>query len=117
MNNDKLSPQVARCASHSITELAQYAPDMIVSTAIIKKPTGHICVFAYDKGQKSEIKTSPFENHLQVIHGTLELHINAEQYALTEGQGFVIPAHFSHQFVAKEQFKMISTVIKSGYED
>ena len=29
----------------------------------------------------------------------------------------VIPAHSTHHFNANEQFKMISTVIKSGYED
>jgi quercetin dioxygenase-like cupin family protein len=33
------------------------------------------------------------------------------------GQGIIIPAHAKHSFTAKEQFKMITTVIKSGYED
>jgi quercetin dioxygenase-like cupin family protein len=33
------------------------------------------------------------------------------------GEGIIIPAHARHHFIANEQFKMISTVIKSGYED
>ena len=31
-------------------------------------------------------------------------------------QGIIIPANAKNSFCAKEQFKMISTVIKSGYE-
>jgi len=33
------------------------------------------------------------------------------------GEGIIIPAHSYHHFNANEQFKMLSTVIKSGYED
>jgi quercetin dioxygenase-like cupin family protein len=33
------------------------------------------------------------------------------------GEGIIIPAHAKHGFNANEQFKMISTVIKSGYEE
>ena len=40
-----------------------------------------------------------------------------KNYLLRTGDGIVIPAHASHCFNANEQFKMISTVIKSGYED
>jgi hypothetical protein len=33
------------------------------------------------------------------------------------GDGVIIPAHARHDFNAQQQFKMISTIIKSGYED
>jgi uncharacterized damage-inducible protein DinB len=33
------------------------------------------------------------------------------------GEGIIIPAHSKHSFTANEQFKMISTIIKSGYEE
>jgi hypothetical protein len=36
---------------------------------------------------------------------------------LDKGQVIIIPAHDFHIFNANEQFKMISTVIKSAYED
>ena len=44
-------------------------------------------------------------------------HINEKKYKLRLGEGIIIPAHASHCFNANEQFKMISTVIKSGYDD
>ena len=41
--------------------------------------------------------------------------ISEKKYKLKLGEG--IPAHAKHCFNANVQFKMISTVIKSGYED
>ena len=45
------------------------------------------------------------------------LTIKGKIYKLKSGDGIVIPAHAQHNFSAKQQFKMISTVIKNGYED
>jgi hypothetical protein len=39
------------------------------------------------------------------------------KHKLKLGDGVIIPAHARHDFNAKQQFKMISTIIKSGYED
>jgi quercetin dioxygenase-like cupin family protein len=46
-----------------------------------------------------------------------EVIINEKKYKLRLGEGIIIPAHTSHCFNAHQQFKMISTIIKSGYED
>jgi quercetin dioxygenase-like cupin family protein len=62
-------------------------------------------------------KTSPFDNYVQIIDGTAEVVIDEKNYKLRLGEGIIIPAHSAHRFNANEQFKMISTVIKSGYED
>ncbi|MEP7168518.1 MAG: hypothetical protein ABI855_04055, partial [Bacteroidota bacterium] len=40
-----------------------------------------------------------------------------KKHQLKLGNGIIIPANKSHCFNAKEKFKMISTVIKSGYDD
>jgi quercetin dioxygenase-like cupin family protein len=41
--------------------------------------------------------------------------INNKNYKVRLGEGIVIPAHATHNFNANEQFKMISTIIKNGY--
>ena len=46
-----------------------------------------------------------------------ELTINGEKIELKLGEGIIIPANASHHFTATQQFKMITTVIKSGYEE
>ena len=62
-------------------------------------------------------KTSPFDIYIQIIDGAAELFIMDKKYLLNPGEGIVIPAHSAHKFNAKERFKMLSTIIKSGYEE
>ena len=92
-------------------------PNAVVSKTIIKKATGNVTVSSLDAGEELAEKTSPFDTFVQIIDGTAELNINNKMYELKLGEGIVIPAHAKHHFNANVQFKMISTVIKSGYED
>jgi glycosyltransferase involved in cell wall biosynthesis len=58
-----------------------------------------------------------FDNYIQIIDGSAEITISDKVFNLKLGEGIVIPANAKHSFNANEQFKMISTIIKSGYED
>lgn len=102
---------------HIIVEILEYVPNAVVSKTIIKKTTGNITVSSFDEGEELAEKTSPFDTYVQVIDGAAEVIISEKKYLLRVGNGIVIPAHASHCFNANEQFKMISTVIKSGYEE
>jgi len=62
-------------------------------------------------------KTSPFDNYIKIIDGTAEIIINEITHKLSLGQGIIIPAHAKHCFNANVKFKMLSTIIKSGYEE
>ena len=84
---------------------------------IIKKTTGNVTVSSFDAGEEMAEKTSPFDTYIQIIDGTAELFINEKKYKLGLGDGIIIPAHARNNFNANVQFKMISTIIKSGYED
>ena len=46
-----------------------------------------------------------------------EIIIDGKSIQLSTGQGIIIPAHRSNIIKAKQRFKMILTIIKSGYED
>ena len=111
------SPEKEKAKSHIIVEIIEYMPNAVVSKTIIKKLTGNITVSSFDAGEELAEKTSPFDTYVQIIDGTAELTINDKDYLLTLGEGIIIPAHAKHHFNANVQFKMISTVIKSGYED
>ncbi len=89
----------------------------MVSKTIIKKTTGNITVSSLDAGEELAEKMMPYDNYIQIIDGAAELTIDKKIYKLKLGEGLIIPAHASHKFNANEQFKMISTIIKSGYED
>lgn len=109
--------ELEKAKSHIIVEILEYVPNSVVSKTIIKKITGNITVSSFDEGEELGEKTSPFDNYIQVIDGAAEVIINKKRFSLNLGEGIVIPAHSTYCFNANEQFKMISTVIKSGYED
>lgn len=108
--------EIEKAKSHIIVEIIQYIPNAVLSKTIIKKTTGNITASSFDAGEELAEKTSPFDNYIQ-IDGTAEIIINEKTHKLTLGQGIIIPAHAKHCFNANVQFKMISTIIKSGYED
>lgn len=109
--------EIEKSKSHIIVEIIQYIPNAVVSKTIIKKTTGNITASSFDAGEELAEKSSPFDNYIQIIDGTAEIIINEKIHKLTLGQGIIIPAHSRHCFNANVQFKMISTIIKSGYED
>lgn len=100
-----------------IVEIIEYIPNSVLSRTIIKKTTGNVTVSSFAAGEELEDRTSPFDTFIQIIDGTAEINIDDRNFKLTLGEGIIIPAHSKHNFHADVQFKMIATVIKSGYED
>lgn len=109
--------EVEKSKAHIIVEIIEYLPNAVVSKTIIKRITGNITASSFDAGEGLEEKISPFDTYIQVIDGTAEVVINDKYFRLRLGEGIIIPAHAKHKFNANEQFKMLATVIKSGYED
>lgn len=108
--------EVEKSKIHIVVEIIEYLPNAVVSKTIIKKATGNITVSSFDEGEEQAEKTSPFDNYIQIIDGIAEVIINEKKYNMKLGDGIIIPAHSRHCFNANQQFKMISTIIKSGYE-
>ncbi len=108
--------ELEKAKGHIIIEIIEYVPHAVLSKTIIRKTTGNITVSSFDAGEELAEKTSPFDNYVQIIDGAAELIINDKNYKLRLGEGIIIPAHAKHKFNANVQFKMISTIIKSGYD-
>ena len=109
--------EIEKLKVHIIVEIIEYVPNAVDSKTIIKKTTGNITVTSFDTGEELAEKITPFDTYIQIIDGVAEVVIEEKKYLLKLGEGIVIPAHTSHCFNANEQFKMIATVIKSGYEE
>lgn len=102
---------------HIIVEIIEYVPNAVVSKTIIRKTTGNVTAMSLDTGEELGEKISPFDTFVQIIDGKAEVEIDHVKHQLQLGTGIIIPAHRLQRFNANEKFKMISTVIKSGYED
>lgn len=99
-----------------IVEIIEYVPNAVLIKTIIKKSTGNISIMSVDTGEGLTEKTSPFDAFAQIIDGKAEIVIDGISNILETGEGIILPAHLPNIFRANERFKMILTVIKSGYE-
>lgn len=99
-----------------IVEVVEYVPNSVVIKTLIKKTTGNVTAVSFDSGEKLTGKILPFDTFIQIIEGRAEILINDSSHNLETGQSIIIPAHSKNTIKANERFKMISTVIKSGYE-
>ena len=108
--------EIEKSKSHILIEIIEYVPNSVVTKTIIRKTTGNISVVAIDTGETLAEKISPFDTFLQIIEGRAEVVIDEKSNVLQTGQAIIIPAHTSNTVKANERFKMISTIIKSGYE-
>ena len=102
--------------THILTEIIEYVPNSVVARTIIKKITGSVTIFAIDTGESLAEKIIPFDTFIQIIEGVAEIIIDEKSHTLKIGEGIIIPAHTYNIVKANERFKMISTLIKSGYE-
>lgn len=109
--------ELQKAKAHIIVEIVEYIPNAVVSKTIIKKTTGNVTASSLDAGEELSPKTLPYDTYIQIIDGSAEVAINDKIFKLKLGEGIIIPAHAKHCFNANVQFKMISTIIKSGYED
>ena len=108
--------EIEKSKAHITVEIVEYLPNSIVSKTIIKKSTGNISVMSFDSGEGLTEKTTPFDTFAQVIDGNAEIVISGHAFFLEMGQSIVIPAHAPNYIKPNGRFKMILTVIKSGYE-
>ena len=107
---------IKKDGGQSIADLIGYFSNSILCTTILKKTTGHVIISSFDKGESFTEKISPFDSFIQIIEGKAEIIIHKKSNILFSGQGIIIPAHAPNIIRAPGRFKMLQTIIKSGYE-
>jgi quercetin dioxygenase-like cupin family protein len=91
-----------------------YAAGAVISKTLLKKETGNITLFSFDKGQGLSEHTSPFDAVVQVVEGEGAFIIDGEMQTVKEGGMIIMPADIPHDVQAAEQpFKMLLTMIRS----
>ncbi len=96
------------------TTAIDYTADGVVSKQIIKKKSGNITLFAFDKGQALSEHTAPFDALVQVVEGEAEIIIDQQSYILTVNDSIILPAGIPHAVKAVDSFKMILTMIRES---
>lgn len=98
-----------------MSSLVDYAKDAIVSKTLIKKESGTVTLFAFDKGQSLSEHTAPFDAMVQIMEGEEAIIIiDGIEHNLSSGEFIIMPANIRHGVEARSQFKMLLTMIKSS---
>ena len=97
----------------SFADSVEYSEGGIVSKTVLKKETGNISLFSFDRGEALSEHTAPFDAVLNVVEGKGEVVIGGKPFLLEAGQTIIMPANITHAVKAVEKFKMVLTMIKS----
>jgi len=114
--SDIKAKDIEKSKVHITVEIIEYIPNSVIIKTVFKKSTGNISVMSFDSGEGLTEKTTPFDSFAQIIDGRAEIVISDQSFFLETGQSIVIPAHATNFIRPNGRFKMILTVIKSGYE-
>jgi quercetin dioxygenase-like cupin family protein len=97
----------------SYSNSIEYAEKAVVSKHVLKKETGNISLFAFDKGEGLSEHTAPFDAVVMIVDGKAEIIINGVANILGAGETIIMPANVPHELKAVEKFKMVLTMIRS----
>ena len=96
----------------SIKNSIEYNSNAIVSKHILKKSTGNISLFAFDKGEELSEHTAPFDAMVHIVDGKADIIIDGNSYILEANETIIRPANIPHALKAVERFKMVLTMIR-----
>ncbi len=96
-----------------VLEFVNYQDGAVVSREIVRKSTGSVTIFAFDKGQGLSEHTAPFDALAQVLEGEAEISIAGNQYRVHGGGIILMPSGQPHAIKALTRFKMTLTMIRS----
>ncbi|MCD6013100.1 MAG: hypothetical protein K0Q79_2962 [Flavipsychrobacter sp.] len=99
-----------------VIEIIESTPDAGLQRTIITNEYGKLVIYPSGRLEGLKERTLPYDNYVQIIHGSADLAIKARRYELRLGEGLVIPAYTIHSFYTSIQFKMISTFNKYALE-
>ena len=96
-----------------LIDMINYQKDSVVSKEIIKKATGTVTLFAFDKGQGLSEHIAPFDAMVYVIDGQVEISISGKPFTVKKGEMIIMPANKPHTLKAIKRFKMLLVMVKA----
>jgi quercetin dioxygenase-like cupin family protein len=113
MNESGAEPESLVGSAAEVVGLVEYQDGSVVSRILIKKPTGTVTLFAFDKGQSLSEHTTPYDALVQLLDGEAEFSIAGKPHSVKQGEVIILPANIPHAVQALARFKMILTMIRS----
>lgn len=98
----------------NLKTLVETSDGAVISRTLLKKETGSITLFSFDKGQGLSEHTSPFDAVVEVVEGEGIFIIAGEPQTVKAGELIIMPANVPHDVqAAQAPFKMLLIMIRS----
>lgn len=88
-------------------QLAEIAPDTIVSRTLYSGEDARVMLFGFAPGQELTEHTAARPAILQVIRGTARITLGTEEYTVNASAFVHMPAHLPHSVYAKTEVQML----------
>lgn len=95
----------------TLADEVQTQTGQIVSKTLAQNGHVSITLFAFSKGEEIGTHDSNGDAMVLVLDGTGQFTIDGTDYILNAGESIVMPAKKPHAVYAKEDFKMLLTVV------
>ncbi len=93
--------------------MINYQSGAVVSRTLIKKETGTVTLFAFDKGEGLSEHTAPYDALVYITEGEADITLSGNSNKLKAGEMIIMPAGEPHALKAINSFKMLLVMIKS----
>ncbi|WP_439487865.1 hypothetical protein [Algoriphagus sp.] len=102
---------------HQLMDSVEYVFGSVVTRSLMNQNTGTVTLSSFDTGEVQESTYLPFDRLIQILDGEATIHLDETTATEKRGQIIIVPAHVKHWIKANKRFKMLSTIVKSGYEE
>jgi len=94
-----------------LKSMVEYQQGQVVSRTLAQGKPVSITLFAFDKDEEISSHASSGDAMVYILDGVAEITIGEEKHIAKAGEVIIMPANVSHALLAKEQFKMLLTVV------
>ena len=96
-----------------LADQVAYQHGAVVSKTLLKKETGTVTLFAFDRGQELSEHTVPHDALVYLVDGEAEITVSGQVHRLSRGDLLLMPGNEPHAVRATQCFKMLLTMIRS----
>lgn len=96
-----------------LSDLVQYQDGSVVSRTLLKRESGSVTLFAFDRSQELSEHTVPYDALVLILDGEAEVTISGQVHCAKQGEMIIMPANQPHALKAITSFKMVLTMLRS----
>ncbi len=95
----------------SLADQVMIQKGQVVSKTLAQNKAVSMTLFAFDQDEEISSHDSSGDAMVTVLEGVGKITIGANDYLVGAGETIIMPAKIPHAVYAKEQFKMLLTVV------